>query len=207
LTEYVGFLPLKTSFPEELKQVLERRETQPKAEWDSYPAAVLIPLISLDGVWSLLYTRRTDSLESHRGQVAFPGGRIDEMDHSPTQAALREACEEIGIDPDQVEVLGSMDPLYTITQFHVTPVIGLLDWPVELNLNQSEVAAVFQVPIAWLAQKQNLEVVERTLWSGGPTIPIYQFKPYQGETIWGATARITLNLLEIMHNLPSWPDL
>jgi 8-oxo-dGTP pyrophosphatase MutT (NUDIX family) len=191
----------------ELKQVLGQREVRPRAEWDSSPAAVLIPLIPVDGSWSLLYTRRTDSLESHRGQVAFPGGRIDEVDKSPTEAALREACEEIGIDPDHVEVLGAMDPLYTVTQFHVTPVIGLLDWPVDLKLNHTEVAAVFHVPISWLAQKQNLQLVERTLWPGGPTIPIYQFKPYQGETIWGATARITLNLLEIMHDLSSWPDL
>lgn len=198
---------MSDNLPLELKQELERREARSRAEWESLPAAVLIPVIKVDAEWNLLYTRRTDSLESHRGQVAFPGGRIEEDDQSVVEAALREACEEIGIDPGRVEVLGSMDPLYTVTQFHVTPVIGLLDWPVELNLNSAEVAAVFHVPIRWLAQKRNLQVVEYSLWPAGPTIPVYQFQPYQGEIIWGATARITLSLLQILHNLPCWPEL
>ena len=198
---------MSNNLPLELKQELERREVRSRAEWESLPAAVLIPVLKVDDEWNLLYTRRTDSLESHRGQVAFPGGRIEEDDQSVVEAALREACEEIGIDPGRVEVLGSMNPLYTITQFHVTPVIGLLDWPVELNLNRAEVAAVFHVPIRWLAQKRNLQVVEHSLWPSGPTIPVYQFQPYQGEIIWGATARITLNLLQILHNLSCWPEL
>lgn len=195
------------SIPVELKQALGRRELKSRAEWEALPAAVLIPLISVDDQWHLLYTRRTDSLDSHRGQVAFPGGRIEEGDPSPIEAALREAAEEIGIQATQVEILGSMDPLYTVTQFHVTPVIGLLEWPADLQPNHHEVAAIFHVPISWLARKENLKVVERSLWPGGPSAPIYQFQPYEGEVIWGATARITLHLLEIMHNLPSWSSM
>ena len=92
-------------------------------------AAVLVPLVWQDDEWHLLYTRRTDKVESHKGQVSFPGGACDEGETTPEQTALREAEEEIGISPKDVKVLGRLANLITITYFRVTPVVGVVKWP------------------------------------------------------------------------------
>ena len=146
-------------------------------------------------VWHILYTRRTDDLNSHKGQVSFPGGTIEDNDNDARTAALREACEEIGILPEDVTILGELDSLLTVTQFQIIPFVGQIPWPYPLELNQVEVAKVFGVPIDWLADPENLETQYRQPIVSGNEIPVYYFRPYEGEVIWGATARITLNLL------------
>src|SRR5687768_13176306 len=93
-------------------------------------AAVLVPLVWQDDEWHLLFTRRTDRVESHKGQVSFPGGACDEGETIPEQTALREAEEEIGLDPHNVRVLGKLANLITISHFRVTPVVGvIITWP------------------------------------------------------------------------------
>ena len=92
-------------------------------------AAVLVPLVWHDEEWHLLYTRRTDTVKSHKGQVSFPGGACDEGETTPEETALREADEEIGLNPNDVRVLGRLPNLITITYFRVTPVIGVVKWP------------------------------------------------------------------------------
>jgi 8-oxo-dGTP pyrophosphatase MutT (NUDIX family) len=169
-----------------------------EAEWQARPAAVLIPLYQTNGAWHALLTRRTETVDSHRGQVAFPGGQIEPGDPGPAEAALRETEEEIGLRSGDVEILGQLSPLLTVTQFLISPVVGLFRWPYPLRVNQREVASAFGVPLNWLADPANLEIRERKPLAAGPSIPVYYFKPYQGEVIWGATARITLNLLELM---------
>ncbi len=187
---------------ENVRQKLQSRllQQQPKinTEWIAKPAAVLLPLYQDQDTWHLLFTRRTEYVESHRGQVSFPGGVIDSEDESPTQAALREVQEEIGIHPRDIDILGMLDPLLTTTQFVITPIIGVFPWPYELRLNRNEVANVFGVSLDWLADKNNLEIRERNYPIPGGSISVYYFKPYQGEIIWGATARITLNLLSLL---------
>jgi 8-oxo-dGTP pyrophosphatase MutT (NUDIX family) len=168
------------------------------SEWEARPAAVLLPLFQENGVWSLLFTRRTESLNSHRGQVSFPGGVIEDKDNGPVEAALRELEEEIGISADEVEILGCIDNMFTVTQFSITPVVGKISWPINLHLNKSEVARAFSVPISWLADKNNIKTEERTVPGLDLKVPVYFFKPFEGEVIWGATARITLNFLEII---------
>lgn len=163
---------------------------------DLTPAAVLIPLLELQDEWALLFTRRTDWVDSHRGQVAFPGGVIDADDDGPVTAALRETHEEIGVLPADVDVLGLMDPMPTITEFCVTPVVGRIPWPYELKINPDEVATTFIVPLVWLQDSNNMEIRYRE--SG---IQVDFFKPFQDEIIWGATARITLNFLNILKEL------
>ena len=168
------------------------------SEWEATPAAVLLPLFINQDEWHLLYTRRTELLNSHRGQVSFPGGMIEEIDKDPVEAALREVEEEIGIPGDKVEILGCVDNMFTVTQFSITPVVGIIPWPISLKLNETEVARVFGVPISWLSDENNLETEERDIPGLGLKVPVHFYKPYDGETIWGATARITLNLLEII---------
>jgi 8-oxo-dGTP pyrophosphatase MutT (NUDIX family) len=172
-----------------------------RPEWPAQPAAVLVPLYRADGLWHVLYTLRTDNVESHRGQVSFPGGRIEPGDGGPDIAALREAEEEIGIRPQDVRLLGVLDSLLTVTQFRVDPVVGVIPWPYPLQINTSEVALAFGVPLQWLADSAHLEVHTRLLRPDGPEIPVYYFKPYEGQVIWGATARITLALLETIGGL------
>jgi 8-oxo-dGTP pyrophosphatase MutT (NUDIX family) len=168
-----------------------------RPEWDVVPAAVLVPIFEDRGTWSVLYTTRTETIDVHRGQVSFPGGRIDPGDRGPLEAALREAGEEVGIPPDQVEILGTLGPLLTVTQFEVTPVIGRIAWPCPLRLNTHEVACAFVVPLDWLADPAHVHRQPRLPPIPGREIMVYSFDPFLGETIWGATARITLDLVEL----------
>ena len=193
---------------DQLKQNLGKLDETVETEWEATPAAVLIPLYQEDGKWKLLFTRRTESVDVHAGQVSFPGGRIEDSDNSVVAAALREAQEEVGLDPADVEPLGQLNPLLTVTQFLVTPVVGVIPWPYPLLTNPTEVARTFGVPIKWLADPQNLEIQEREPLLPGRRIQVYYFKEYEGETIWGVTARITVNFLKILRasNLPRGID-
>lgn len=183
--------------PDQLQARLSQLDHRVQAEWESTPAAVLVPLYLDDGQWHLLFTRRTDEVDVHRGQVSFPGGR-QEAGESPAGAALREAQEEIGLAADDVEILGEMNPLMTVSQFVVTPVVGVLPWPYRLAANPAEVARCFGVPIKWLADPSNLDIEYRQPLVPGRKIPVYYFKQYDQELIWGVTARITVGLLELL---------
>jgi 8-oxo-dGTP pyrophosphatase MutT (NUDIX family) len=160
-------------------------------------AAVLIPLVCSQGDWHLLYTRRTDLVQSHKGQVAFPGGAVEVQDLCREDTALRETHEEIGVHRDQIEILGSLWEMPTITGFAITPVVGVMTWPVPLSLSDGEVSRTFLVPLRWLADPAHMEEVEITFPDGRQDKVIY-FYPYDGEKIWGATARITLNFLKVI---------
>lgn len=184
-------------FERELQTRLSALDHRVEAEWQAAPAAVLVPLYQNQGEWHLLFTRRTDSVDVHRGQVSFPGGR-QEQDESPVQAALRESQEEIGLAADDVQLLGELNPLLTVSQFLVTPVVGRIPWPYQFSTNAVEVARCFGVPIKWLADPSNLDIEYRQPLVPGPEIPVYHFKPYDQEVVWGVTARITVSLLELL---------
>ena len=184
-----------------LRQITKKLAEQVKAvpvEWEARPAAVLVPLYQDQDQWRILFTRRTDSVNEHRGQVSFPGGVIEKLDDDPRQTALREAEEEIGLRPEHVKIIGELNPLLTVTQFRITPIVGVFPWPYDLQPNPSEVARVFGVPIQWLADPDNLTTQYHEPLISGPPMPVYYFKPYQGEIIWGATARIILSFLQII---------
>jgi 8-oxo-dGTP pyrophosphatase MutT (NUDIX family) len=127
---------------------------------------------------------------------------IEPGDLDAQRAALREAEEEIGLRPQDVRVLGTLDPLYTVTQFHVTPVVAAFPWPYRLRQNPREVASVFGVPLTWLRQPGNLDVRPRQLPPPGKTVSVFYFRPYEGHVIWGATARIVVQLLQELAALP-----
>ena len=157
-------------------------------------AAVLVPLVRQGGEWHILFTRRTDRVESHKGQVSFPGGTCDEGETTPEQTALREAEEEIGIDPSDVKVLGRLANLITISFFRVTPVVGVLTWPTVFRVGEHEVARVFTIPLLWLANPMNRW--EFTM--PGRNRTLIAFHPYDGELLWGATARMTVDFLRVL---------
>lgn len=157
-------------------------------------AAVLVPLLWMNDQWNLLFTRRTDHVESHKGQVSFPGGGCDEGETTPEQTALREAWEEIGLDPQRVRILGRLANMITVTSFHVTPVVGVIDWPTVFVVGQHEVERIFTIPLYWLADTRNRW--EFTM--PGRNRGLIAFHPYDGELLWGATARMTVDFLQTL---------
>jgi 8-oxo-dGTP pyrophosphatase MutT (NUDIX family) len=163
-------------------------------------AAVLVPLLGIDGEPHLLFTRRAASLSRHRGQVAFPGGRHHPDEDPDLEAtALRETHEEIGLAPAHVRLLGVLDDIETMSsRFVITPFVGVAPHPYPWHPAPAEVDAIFTVPVRAL---QKPDAARRELWDfGGRQIPIETY-PVDGHVIWGATHRITRNLLHVLDTL------
>lgn len=188
----------RSNLIEYLRSQLSESSESSATKWRARPAAVLIPIYWYAGDWNLLYTRRTESVEAHRGQVSFPGGVMEPEDKTAIDAALREAEEEIGIHAADVDVIGQLDNFLTITKFDIRPIVGAISWPYPLQINHGEVSNAFGVPLSWLSDPVNIEVKNRVNQTSGLQIPVYFFRPFEGEIIWGATARITINLLKIL---------
>jgi 8-oxo-dGTP pyrophosphatase MutT (NUDIX family) len=198
----------------------EAQEVQPEETYLSAflsdaprPAAVLIPLLRATTddddkeSWHVLLTRRADTLAEHRGQVAFPGGRADPNDPSPEVTALREAHEEIGLNPDQVRILGRLNSLWTISNYSVTPVVGVIPWPFSIRLEEIEVSRVFTIPLDWLADSSHYEVRLRTIPPPYSQIlhtesyPVIYFHPYNNEVLWGVSAEITQSMIKVLYKI------
>ena len=160
------------------------------------PAAVLVALIEKQDGWEILLTRRTEVLRDHPGQISFPGGRLEAQDAGPAAAALREAREEIGIDPAQVEIIGYLPPYPVVTGFAVSPVVGILRGVVRLQPDPTEVAEIFSLPLAYLLEPANLLHSERHVRGVTLAVHAYQYGPHH---IWGATAQILHGLCELLY--------
>jgi 8-oxo-dGTP pyrophosphatase MutT (NUDIX family) len=162
------------------------------------PAAVLIPLFQTGVDWHILLTRRNANLPEHSGQVAFPGGRTDPDDYTAEVTALREAWEETGIHPSDVQILGRLPRFLTITNYLVTPIVGQIPWPYSFQPAQEEVSRIFSIPLDWLADPHNYEERQRALPPPFAPLTVIYFKKYDGEVLWGASARFTLTLLNYL---------
>ena len=156
-------------------------------------AAVLVALIRQDGDYELLLTRRTDEVETHKGQVAFPGGMRDHTDGTIVDTALREAEEELGILPGSVQIAGLLDDLVTPTGFVITPVVGILERIPTLALNAAEVADVFRAPLSFFADERNGRSERRNV--AGKEYDVW-FYDSGGHLVWGVTAGIIRMLLK-----------
>jgi len=162
----------------------------------SRPAAVLVPLFEEAGESHVILTRRSSVLRSHTGEVSFPGGRMD-GDELPVAAALREASEEVGLDPARVEILGQLSPLSTFSsRATITPIVGVMDHRPDLRPNPAEVERVFDVSLAELVSEG---VYREELWElpdvGWRSMNFFELP---GDTVWGATARMLKELLELV---------
>jgi len=157
------------------------------------PAAVLVGLVPREAGWQVMLTLRTEDLRTHAGQVSFPGGRIEASDADPIAAALREAREEIGLAPQQIEPLGYLDPFDTISGFHVYPVVARIAPDYQPALDPREVADVFEVPLDYLMDASNIHRVAREY--AGRMRHYYEYA-FEHQRIWGATAAMLVNLRE-----------
>lgn len=159
------------------------------------PAAVLVPLVKHGDGLTVLLTQRTDHLHHHPGQISFPGGRVEDGDESALETALRETEEEIGLLRSSIEVLGELPEYRTVTGFAITPIVGVVAPPLELRLDDFEVASVFEVPLAFLLDARN-EERHRIEYRG--VLREYSAMPYRGRFIWGATAGMLVSLRELV---------
>ena len=166
---------------------------------DAREAAVLVPFLRIENAWHILYIRRTSfEGDRHSGQVAFAGGKRDDEDENLLATALREAEEEVGIAAADVEVLGHINHHHTISEFQVRPYVAVMDWPYRLQLDEIEVARAFTIPLNWLAQASNYRTEERQHPDSSRPWPVVYYDLYDGEMLWGATARMTLSLIDVL---------
>ncbi|HEY1249772.1 MAG TPA: CoA pyrophosphatase [Thermoanaerobaculia bacterium] len=156
-------------------------------------AGVLIPLFVRDGGLWILFTRRTDTVEHHRGQISFPGGSEEEEDGSLLETALRETREEIGVEEADVRYLGALTPLTTVTDFYVEPFVGAIPSPYPFRVAESEIAELIEAPVAALLDPR---ILEKRILPGReePTL----FYHHGAHVIWGATARMLAELLDAL---------
>lgn len=175
--------------------ILRTRTPKAIAGDDFRPAAVLAPIQERPDGDYLVLTLRADNLSSHSGQVAFPGGSIDPDDEGAAATALRETEEEIGVAPGDVRILGQLDQVVAGYNFLVTPFVGLIPYPYEFRPDPRETAEVFSVPVAALLRQEALTLDARL---SRRSEPIYHFQ-YQEWDIWGATARMVKQLLELVY--------
>ena len=160
-------------------------------------AAVLILMLEVQDDWHLLYIRRAENdNDYHSGQVAFPGGCFEPSDDDLKATALREAHEEVGIAPNDVEIVGRLGDLISTTKFRIVPFVGVIPWPYSLRLAPSEVARAFTIPLNWLSDPDNRELYEHTL--SNTTVTVVRYRQYSGELLWGATARMTVSLVQTL---------
>ena len=198
-------IPNIHGYLESLRQRLNPVESVAKPAWgEKKVAAVLVPLMHRDGALEVLYTRRSDLLTSHPGQVAFPGGRFDWRDSDLLAAALRETHEEIGIEPHQVHVLGTFPGRRTrATDIAVTPFVGVIEGDPELKPDPKEVAEIFCVPLAALSDplyRGSHRLKRNGSASDFPAIV------YAGQVIWGLTFWLTLTFLQMINRKARSPQ-
>jgi 8-oxo-dGTP pyrophosphatase MutT (NUDIX family) len=156
-------------------------------------AAVLLGIVERAGEARVVMTQRTESLPIHSGQICLPGGKVDDADPGPVEAALRESREEIGLEDEQVRVIGMLDTYQTGTGYRILPVVGLVSDAFEPRPEPGEVAEVFEVPLAFLMNPDNHQRHSRE-WQGARRY--FYAMPYQHRYIWGATAGILRNLYD-----------
>jgi len=159
------------------------------------PSAVLIPFFNKNDEAHILFTVRTEDVEHHKGQISFPGGAWEDQDRSLQETALRECYEEIGIKPDEINVIGRLDDFPTVTDFLVTPFVATLPYPYPFKINTSEVAEILEVPLTLFLKDNHFEIKK---WQHeNKTYPVF-FYYFNQHVIWGATAFMLNRFIELV---------
>jgi 8-oxo-dGTP pyrophosphatase MutT (NUDIX family) len=182
-------------FVDQMRTILSSRKRRVIEHPPFSHAAVLVPLFKKGDGCHLLFTKRSDQVKYHKGEISFPGGVVDEEDLELVNTALREAHEEIGLKKSDVQIIGILDDIVTITQFIVTPIVGLFPYPYPFKVSEVEIAELIEVPLSSLFDEACFG--EREIIRGGQKEVVYAYQ-YGKHTIWGATARILKQFLDLI---------
>jgi len=178
-----------------LRQALSQRQKQHIVDASRVSSAVLLPIYYKQGQYYILFTKRTGKVKEHKGQISFPGGAYQDGDRTLVDTALRECAEEIGLMAEVIEVLGELDDTITqATGYIISPFVAIIPWPYPLKIDQWETEEIIEVPISALLDKSSLH--QETEIIDDKTVTSY-FYHYQGRVIWGATARILNQFLDV----------
>jgi len=183
------------NFVDELRMTLLNRERRVIERLPFAHAAVLVPLFKKGEDCHLLFTKRTQQVKHHKGEISFPGGVVDEGDSGLERTALREAHEEIGLSERDVQLIGALDDIVTITEFIVTPFVGLFPYPYPFRTSEVEIEELIEVPLSHLLKEEYFG--EHTITTGNRSRVVYTYQ-YGKYTIWGATALILKQFLELI---------
>ncbi len=188
---------------ETIRRVLKTYQPRKLSVNGSQQASVLIPLLNRESVPYLIFTRRTELVEHHKGQISFPGGMHDRADTSLLQTALRETDEEIGVHPEEIQVIGQLDDLYTVTNFLITPFVGILKPSPSFRLSTDEVAEVLEVPLSLFLTNEHFEIKK---WEyRGKFYEVY-FYHFHDHVIWGATGFIVNRFIHVVFGYNPAPN-
>jgi len=185
----------ENDFVDQIRIVLSSRKRRVIEHPPFSHAAVLVPLFKKEEDCHLLFTKRSDQVKYHKGEISFPGGVVDEEDLELINTALREADEEIGLKKSDVQILGILDDIVTITEFIVTPIVGLFPYPYPFKVSEVEIAELIEVPLSSLLDDGCLS--EKEIIRGGQKEIVYAYQ-YEKNIIWGATARILKQFLDLI---------
>lgn len=176
-----------------LKQALSRRQKQYIVDPKRISAAVLVPIYQKEGQYYILFIKRTEWVEKHKGEISFPGGAHEAKDKTLLTTALRESAEEIGLMPEDVEILGELDDEISFkTNYVISPFVALIPWPYQFKVDGKETEEIIE---ALISELQNNGYSRQEI-RDGEKVTLY-FYNYQGKVIWGATARIVKKFLDI----------
>tara|TARA_B100000945_G_scaffold317928_1_gene321687 strand:- start:652 stop:1272 length:621 start_codon:yes stop_codon:yes gene_type:complete len=167
-------------------------------EYDGIPASVLLLLYPFDGVWFFFLTKRSQDVEHHKGQISFPGGVVEKSE-SKMDAAIRETNEEIGVDKNNIKIIGSLTPFYIpVSNFHISPYVGWTEEKPHTKVQDAEVKRVFSVSINDLVLEKNLKTKKDFFSNKSVKVPYFDLN---GETVWGATSMILSEFKFILKDL------
>jgi len=182
-------------FIDQIRKILNTRERRVIEQPLLAHAAVLVPLFNKGENCHMVFTKRSDNVRYHKGEISFPGGVFDEKDGELQRTALREAFEEIGLKENDVQIIGMLDDIITTTQFIVTPFVGLFPYPYPFKLSPIEIAELIEVPLSSLLGDDCFS--EREIIRGTRKDVVYAYQ-YKNHVIWGATARILKQFLDLI---------
>ena len=182
-------------FIDRIRSILSSRKRRVIEHPPFSHAAVLVPLFKKEENCHLLFTKRSEEVKYHKGEISFPGGVVDEEDLELINTALREAHEEIGLKESDVQIIGVLDDIVTITEFIVTPIVGLFPYPYAFKVSEVEIAELIEVPLGSLLDEDSFS--EREIFRGGQKEIVYAYQ-HGKHIIWGATARILKQFLDLM---------
>jgi len=187
---------------EKIAQVLHNYQKKKISNENLKPSAVLIPIFCKEGEYHILFTKRSERVNFHKGQFCFPGGNRESRDSNLLETALREAKEEIGLATKDVEILGELDDCPTLgSGYVISPFVAFIPYPYHFQLDSKEVEEFFSVPLSALMNESNFR--QDYYPTGDKAGPGYAYE-YEGKIIWGATARIVKQLIELLRSVSKY---